>query len=544
MHRRKADKGKLYFMIMRCFFVFVMAVILWILGIYALSNYLLDQADSYMRVQKILDQEELLKKEQFEKLNVRHILGPEGYLEVLDEQAGILYTSDQTRKNQYTIESLHYIPDAGQNDFFNIDQTTDAEGNTEYVLSRYTMKGQEEEVRVVLDEITVLDETYRVLYSNHDIGIQKLTEQEIESLLAGMEEPGFVQKYSYTTDAGAKRILMIHTGIKMNDMERLYSRMNTIVMIGILVGILLLMLLMAFYLSFLIRKPISVLNSAMEKMAEGNRGELIEYRGPSELVHVMDTFNSMTRQLRDGEQRQHQLEQEKNKMLADISHDLRTPITIIQGYADAVADGYVPMEDEKKYLRIISSKSALLAELINTFYEYSRLEHPAFRLQKEKGNLTEYFRKYMAAKYEELELMGYHLQVDIPEARAEIEFDHAQMRRIFENLIANTIKYNPPGVTVYAAMTIRKNIEIWIGDDGIGIPQELYTTVFSPFVVGEEARTSGNGTGLGLSIAQKIVQAHGGRIYLAKSKNDRWSTLFCIEIPGAWGADGDGLYKI
>ncbi|MCR5641699.1 MAG: HAMP domain-containing histidine kinase [Lachnospiraceae bacterium] len=224
----------------------------------------------------------------------------------------------------------------------------------------------------------------------------------------------------------------------------------------------------------------------------------------------------------------------RQKMLTDISHDLKTPITVIQGYSKAIVDGVIPEENMDKYLNTIYQKSNHLADLINSFYEYSRLEHPDFELTMEPGDLSEYLREYVAGKYQELELAGYTLDVDIPERPIYLSFDHVELRRVFENIISNTTKHNPSGTMIYVSMEFvrdRHQVRIRLGDDGEGIAEHLRAHVFEPFVVGDESRNSKHGTGLGMSVARRVVEAHGGTIRLLEETETSWSTMYEIILP-------------
>ncbi len=226
-----------------------------------------------------------------------------------------------------------------------------------------------------------------------------------------------------------------------------------------------------------------------------------------------------------------EVEAARQKMLADISHDLRTPITVIQGYSKAIVDGVVPEENIEKYLNTIYQKSNRLSELVHAFYDYSRLEHPEFQLSMEEGDLSEYLRGYVAGKYEELELAGYELDVDIPESTTLASFDHMELSRVFENIISNSVKHNKPPMTLYVSMEQLKEkhqARIRIGDDGDGIPEELREHLFDPFVVGDEARSAKHGSGLGLSVAKRITEAHGGSIRLLPPQETSRSVMYEI----------------
>ncbi|QHI73002.1 sensor histidine kinase [Aminipila terrae] len=231
------------------------------------------------------------------------------------------------------------------------------------------------------------------------------------------------------------------------------------------------------------------------------------------------------------------MEEQRQKMLADISHDLKTPITTIQGYAKALADGMIAEEEQKKYLNKIYNKSIELTDLINTFYEYSKLEHPDFSFCFESIEIYEFLREYLAERYEEISDKGFELELDIPEDHAFCNVDKFQLKRAFDNIVNNSIKHNPKGTRLFINVTmdeqqsLNKFVRIVIADNGVGIPQELTASIFDPFVVGDDSRTSKQGSGLGLSISRKIIEGHGGNIALETGEEKGYKTAFKIFIP-------------
>ena len=115
-------------------------------------------------------------------------------------------------------------------------------------------------------------------------------------------------------------------------------------------------------------------------------------------------------------------------------------------------------------------------------------------------------------------------------------FDHMQLKRVFENIVANTLKYTEKGTTLSFSIHEKqenqgRSVVMEIGDDGPGIPDGLREHVFDPFVTGDEARTSGKGTGLGMAIAKEIVSMHGGTICLSDSKESPAGTRYRIVLP-------------
>ena len=250
-----------------------------------------------------------------------------------------------------------------------------------------------------------------------------------------------------------------------------------------------------------------------------------------EFDSICTSYNSMVTKLQNSEEKRSKLEGQRRQLTADISHDLKTPITVIQGYAKALHDGVADEDAEQKYLDAIYTKTEMVAELINTFHEYSKLDHPQFDFTMTEGDLCEYFREYLAMKYEELDLAGFELEADLPEEAVQFVFDHTQLKRVFENLITNSFRHNPEGTVIYADMIADdKAVIIHMGDDGKGIPTEIRDTIFEPFVVGSKSRTASKGSGLGLAISKRIVEAHGGTISLKDDPTGKYSTYYEIVL--------------
>ena len=260
--------------------------------------------------------------------------------------------------------------------------------------------------------------------------------------------------------------------------------------------------------------------------------DIMDTNDIKEFDNICRSYNQMIQRLRESEQKRTALENERRQMIADISHDLKTPITVIQGYARALNDDIADEEAKKKYYEAIYRKTESVAELINTFHEYSKLDHPQFDFNMKEGDLCEYLRGYLAMKYEDLDLAGFELEADLPDKTIMYSFDHKQFKRVFENLITNSYKHNDPGTTIYADMTENDDIIIiHIGDNGKGIPEELRKSIFEPFVVGNKSRTGVKGSGLGLAISKRIVEAHGGTIKLIDPDDSRWKTMYRIVLP-------------
>ena len=239
----------------------------------------------------------------------------------------------------------------------------------------------------------------------------------------------------------------------------------------------------------------------------------------------------MAQKLSESQAETRRLEQQRIKMLTDLSHDLKTPITVISGYIGAIRDGKVSSEELPQYLEIIGKKTDALTELINSFYEYSKTEHPDFRLEPVETDLCEFLREYLADKFNEIDLAGFSLEVEIPETlRLPCYLDPFQMRRALDNILGNSLRHNRLGTRIRVSLTqTGLAVLLRLADNGNGIPEALRKDLFTPFTVGDQSRSKG-GSGLGLSISRKIIEAHGWTLRLSP-ENGINGTIFEIRIP-------------
>ena len=292
----------------------------------------------------------------------------------------------------------------------------------------------------------------------------------------------------------------------------------------------LLMVLFCVIIGNQLSKPLKMLRNAIENFDASNI-EHIDYEGPKEFMDMVDSFNNLSKRLQDIENENKRLADEKNKMLADISHDLKTPITVISGYARALHDGLIKEEEFNDYLNIIDQKSSNVADLINQFYEYSKLEHPEYNFELYKLNIAEFLREFLVDKIDELTVNGYELEVNFPDNEVGyIMGNEMQLRRVFENLISNTVAHTPKGTLLSFDMgCTSEKVLIRYEDNGGGISEDVAERIFDPFVVSDPSRNK-SGSGLGLSIAKKIVEYHGGTIVLEKYAG-RTQTSYLITLP-------------
>ena len=534
-YKKANRRGSIFSLLINNYILFTVIIIISAILINNVSNYLIfGDYDAILGLTK--KYQNYLKEEKFNKLNLKEITGEDGTIEILDENYNLIYSLGKyINKEKYNEDEINAIPNYRKDDtYLNIYDYYSENGESYKLIiaeSYYSEGVISNSLKSTSKWFKVLDKNLNVILESDNAPAKKnYTEKEIIYMRGYYNNGLFIEKYQYINNDGIKRTAIIKSRELYTN--SFFKKMNILTKIDFVVfGIayIILVVIFVFVLRSKFYEPLEKLNKAMELLTEGKRKKPVDYSGPREFVDICDRFNIMVSKLEDSENQRKKLMNDKERMMADISHDLKTPITSIQGYAKALSDGIIADEDKDKYIKIIYEKSKKLTELINIFHEYSKLEHPDFNLIFEKVDLSEYLRAYIALKYEDIVESGFNIEVDIPEEEMEIKIDKVQLQRVFDNILGNSIKHNEKGTNIYVSLKEKNDIyEIIIADDGKGISKDIANNIFEAFTVGDESRNSKQGSGLGLAIAKTIVDLHGGTIELQPESLKKFSTQFKI----------------
>lgn len=535
---KKANRrGSIFSLLINNYILFTVIIIISAILINNVSNYLIfGDYDAILGLTK--KYQNYLKEEKFNKLNLKEITGEDGTIEILDENYNLIYSlGKDINKEKYNEDEINAIPNYRKDDtYLNIYDYYSENGESYKLIiaeSYYSEGVISNSLKSTSKWFKVLDKNLNVILESDNAPAKKnYTEKEIIYMRGYYNNGLFIEKYQYINNDGIKRTAIIKSRELYTN--SFFKKMNILTKIDFVVfGIayIILVVIFVFVLRSKFYEPLEKLNKAMELLTEGKRKKPVDYSGPREFVDICDRFNIMVSKLEDSENQRKKLMNDKERMMADISHDLKTPITSIQGYAKALSDGIIPDGDKDKYIKIIYEKSKKLTDLINIFHEYSKLEHPDFNLTLEKVDLSEYLRAYIALKYEDIVESGFNIEVDIPEEEMEMKIDKIQLQRVFDNILGNSIKHNEKGTNIYVSLEKKSaSYEIIIADDGKGIPKEIASNIFEAFTVGDESRNSRQGSGLGLAISKTIVELHEGTIELVLAPPKELSTEFKITL--------------
>lgn len=534
-YKKANRRGSIFSLLINNYILFTVIIIISAILINNVSNYLIfGDYDATLGLTK--KYQNYLKEEKFNKLNLKEITGEDGTIEILDENYNLIYSlGKDINKEKYNEDEINAIPNYRKDDtYLNIYDYYSENGESYKLIiaeSYYSEGVISNSLKSTSKWFKALDKNLNVILESDNAPAKKnYTEKEIIYMRGYYNNGLFIEKYQYINNDSIKRTAIIKSRELYTN--SFFKKMNILTKIDFVVfGIayIILVVIFVFVLRSKFYEPLEKLNKAMELLTEGKRKKPVDYSGPREFVDICDRFNIMVSKLEDSENQRKKLMNDKERMMADISHDLKTPITSIQGYAKALSDGIIADEDKDKYIKIIYEKSKKLTELINIFHEYSKLEHPDFNLIFEKVDLSEYLRAYIALKYEDIVESGFNIEVDIPEEEMEIKIDKVQLQRVFDNILGNSIKHNEKGTNIYVSLKEKNDIyEIIIADDGKGISKDIANNIFEAFTVGDESRNSKQGSGLGLAIAKTIVDLHGGTIELEPESLKKFSTQFKI----------------
>lgn len=203
--------------------------------------------------------------------------------------------------------------------------------------------------------------------------------------------------------------------------------------------------------------------------------------------------------------------QEQNLIYASIAHDLKTPMTSVQGFAKALLDGKVKPDEQQEIFDIIYRKSNSMNDMVNTLFDYAKLGTEGYHAEMAQLDLCALVKGIIAENYTDFEEHGIQLDIDLSEQPVMVNADKTELKRAIANLVVNVYKHNPDGIR--ASISLRQeqgSAVIRIADSGKPLPADM--DIFEPFVTENTARTAGHGSGLGLAITKRIIQRHGGEI--------------------------------
>jgi len=282
-------------------------------------------------------------------------------------------------------------------------------------------------------------------------------------------------------------------------------------------------LLMGSLLFFQVTRPMRRLSQAAQDIAAGDLTQRVP-TSDDEVGQMARSFNTMAESLQ-------RMEQQRQNMVADIAHELRTPLSVIQGNVEAMLDGVLPASPEE--LESIHQETILLNRLISDLRTLSLAEAGQLALDKQPLDLGEVVTR-VAEKYRlRAEEQSVALSVQVAQNLPQVSADAGRVEQVLVNLTENALRYGASDVggrVTLSARAVPDGVEAWVSDTGPGIAPEDLPHVFERFWRSEKSRNrQSGGSGIGLALVKQLVEAHGGRVSVESTPGQ--GTAFRVVLP-------------
>lgn len=277
--------------------------------------------------------------------------------------------------------------------------------------------------------------------------------------------------------------------------------------------------------------PLQRITRALSRVREGRYGEKIEYSSKDEIGELASSFNTMSETIMIKEEEARKIDTAKDEFLAMITHELKTPLVPIRGYADILLSGHLGdlTEKQKERISIIKSSAASLLQLISDLLDVQKLELGQLKLQKEPVNIHDTVAKSIQTLQPQIEEDGISVTNEV--GNITVPHDSDRIAQVLTNLIKNSLKAvsSQTGKIQIYSTEDQNEVKIMIHDNGSGIPQDRQAKLFTKFYQADASLTrEKGGSGLGLSICKGIIETHGGKISLQSTPDSGTTVTFSL----------------
>lgn len=274
-----------------------------------------------------------------------------------------------------------------------------------------------------------------------------------------------------------------------------------------------------------ISKPIHEISAAAKEIANGDFEKRLSVKSRDEVGRLAESFNNMAESLDNQEKH-------RRDFLANISHDIRSPLTSMRGFLQAIVDGTIPPENQERYLNIILEETDRLSKLANDILDINKLQNIAVELHKTTFDLNELIRKTVLMFETRITDKQIAVNAVFEGEKTFVTADYEKIQRVVYNLLDNSVKFTNTAGSIHIETSVRDGkVSVKIKDTGIGIKPEDQKRVFERFYKADTSRGEDKkGSGLGLSIVKEFIKAHGGTITLKSEPEQGCEFEFCLAL--------------
>lgn len=271
--------------------------------------------------------------------------------------------------------------------------------------------------------------------------------------------------------------------------------------------------------------PLAVMNQAAKVIANGDFEKRVAVKSNDELGELAESFNHMAESLEQQEKR-------KRDFIGNISHDLRSPLTSMQGFLTAMLDGTVPPEKQEKYLRIVLEETQRLSRMSESIVEMNRAQSSRILLEKTTFDLNEVIRANIALLEPQMTERNVRISAIYAGKETPVLADRDKISRVLQNLLGNAVKFSPQDGVIVVETTLgeKQKVLVSVKDEGPGLSAEDQKYVFDRFYKADSTRNKDKGgSGIGLAIAREFIQAHGETITVKSEEGHGCTFAFSLQ---------------
>lgn len=295
--------------------------------------------------------------------------------------------------------------------------------------------------------------------------------------------------------------------------------------------------LVAMILFYPARRRLRALEHAAQRLGEGEASARAPQRGGDEIARVAAAFNRMAAELEARDAALRTSDALRRQMMADVSHELKTPLTAMRGYIETLRMPEVVLDDERRnrYVETIDRETRRLERIVKDLLDLARYEHGAVVLQRRLFDIERLFQNVTRRHEREAQTKEVAMRIDVEPQADQVVADPDRIEQAIENLVANALRHSPAGGTITLRATQADGVAtLSVSDTGGGIAPAHLPHVFERFYKADAARAADStGSGLGLSITKAIIERHGGTIGVTSQPGQTTFTVVLPQSPGA-----------
>ncbi len=319
-------------------------------------------------------------------------------------------------------------------------------------------------------------------------------------------------------------VLLLHSPVK--GMQETIANGFRILGISLLIA-LFLSIFLSYFLAVTFTDPLNKMKAAASLLSRGNYSVRTGISQEDEIGELAKTIDILSDRLYNADKENEKLDTLRSSFIANISHELKTPVTVILGSLEALCDGVVSNQDQiKNYYKQMRSESILLKRLINDLLDLSKLQNTDFQIEQQALCLADVVSDAVRSANGIANAKQVTIKTDTDYEKCNITGDYGRLRQMFLIILDNACKFTPKGGQIFVSL---KDKTVCIRDQGKGIPERDLPYIFDRFYK-ERSEENKTGSGLGLSIAKQIADRHGAAIAVNSSKGE--GTEFCFSWNG------------